>query len=98
MADIYTRMHRATLAQCPPCNGHCRQGRDCNARPTAAARSGSADPLGDDQAERHSGWGALLESEEAELAQRRTASTRTGWLLLAITLLGAFAGLAFYPR
>ena len=44
----------ATVRSCPPCDSNCRQGRDC-------PDSGSADPLGDDQAERTSAWGALEE-------------------------------------
>lgn len=43
----------ATVRSCPPCDSNCRQGRDCPA--------GNADPLGDDQAERHSAWGGLEE-------------------------------------
>lgn len=57
--------HRHILLQCPPCTGNCDQGDKCPARAgfaeTEPAYRGSADALGDDQAERHSGWGALSE-------------------------------------
>ena len=37
--------HRATVAQCPPCHGNCRQGRDCNADACAAEGGQHTDPV-----------------------------------------------------
>ena len=40
-------LHRATVAQCPPCHGMCQQGRTCNAGDDACAAEGGqhADPV-----------------------------------------------------
>lgn len=40
-------LHRATVAQCPPCHGMCHQGRACNASDDACAPEGGtfADPV-----------------------------------------------------
>lgn len=57
MATLY-RLHRivpAAAAQCPPCHGHCHQGRACNAQGASA----SSELLEDDAAERRmslAGW------------------------------------------
>lgn len=37
---IHHHLHRVTLAQCPPCNGNCRQGRDCPAQQACAPEGG----------------------------------------------------------
>jgi len=96
MATLY-RLHRivpAAAAQCPPCHGECAQGRFCNA---AAPATGSADPLGDDHAERHSAWGGLKECAPECAKHAEPAPTKkpdrgpllgvililTGWPLVA---------------
>lgn len=74
MATLY-RLHRivpAAAAQCPPCHGECAQGRFCNA---AAPATGSADPLGDDHAERHSAWGGLEECAQECAKHREPTNT-----------------------
>lgn len=88
MATLY-RLHRivpAAAAQCPPCHGECAQGRFCNA---AAPATGSADPLGDDHAERHSAWGGLKECapECAQHADPVATATHRPALGLALVLL-----------
>lgn len=86
MATLY-RLHRivpVAAAQCPPCHGECAQGRFCKAD---APASGSADPLGDDQAERTSAWGALEECATEGGKHREPTDTGSypgpsvGWVL-----------------
>lgn len=44
-AGTVLHLHRATLAQCPPCTGNCNQGRDCNAIACAPEGCVPAEPV-----------------------------------------------------
>jgi hypothetical protein len=44
-AGTVLHLHRATVAQFPPCHGDCRQGRDCNAIACAPEGGVPAEPV-----------------------------------------------------
>jgi hypothetical protein len=62
----------------------------------ATAMHGSAEPLGDDQAER-SGWGGLFDDSSLTGTNPITDRSHAGWWLAAITLLVALVAACFYP-
>lgn len=53
-------LHRATLAQCPPCHGQCHQGRACNAEACAIEGGQHADPVPSGTVRRAGPWLGLL--------------------------------------
>ena len=75
-------LHRATVAQCPPCHGMCNQGRACNASDDACA------PEGGTFAE------AVPSGSVLSMRRHRRARATVG-LALALAVVGAAVRIAW---
>jgi hypothetical protein len=75
-------LHRATVAQCPPCHGQCQQGRACNADTSAEACA----PEGGQHA------------DPVPSGTARRAGPAVGIALVLLPWLAGVAGWALYVR
>jgi hypothetical protein len=90
--NVWLLPRRAAVAQCPPCTGDCRQGRDCPGPDTIPTDMGALDDSAAVEGGRHA------DPVESMLQHRRTSSAvKAGLALAALLAVVGFASRLIWP-